>query len=340
MTNYKKVKDNISKKITFEEKIYENVGTLVLSIYNDETKAIVLDDSLIELLKENNVNFINESKVIYSSEIKYKKQSTKKAVDVNETPFIVYISGSDSRSGINTIARSDVNIFAVINSKKNKILLVSTPRDYYVQLHGTIGLKDKLTHAGLYGLNMSKQTLEDLYDISINYSVKVSFDALVNVVDSIDGIDINSDKAFTAYANRKCYFKKGINHVNGTCALAYARERMTYDSGDYHRSQNQQEVLTAIIKKISNSNYLLKYDEILNSMSGAIETDLTYNEITSFVKYQLTEFHNWTIDSVIPDGVSAMMETYSIPNEKKYVSLEDTKSINNIKNIINDYLEK
>lgn len=339
--NIDKSKSQLHKKINYGLMEYQNTGELILAIENGNVDAIVLDESFVELLRENKSPFIGESKVIYTYSLKIKGEYASNKVDVNEDAFVLYISGSDSRTGIKTIARSDVNILAVVNPKKNKILLVTVPRDYYVQLHGTTGTLDKLTHAGLYGLEMSKNTIQDLLGVDINYSIKVSFSTLIKVVDVLDGIEIYSDKSFMKKTldGKKCYFNKGYQKVTGECALAFSRERFVYETGDIHRGQNQQVVLSAIIKKLSDPKYLIRYNDMLKAIDGSFETDMSYDDITSLVKNQLTNLNNWTIESIGLTGPNDMRETYSMGKQKLYVFLQDPKSINNAKTKIVEYLK-
>ena len=334
------IKKNIKDKIKYNDKKYDNVGILISKIYSKEIDALVIDESYIDLFEENNVSFKDESKEIYTFNIKVKKDNVSKKVDVNKTPFLVYISGSDSRTGINTVARSDVNIVAVINPNTNKILLISIPRDYYVQLHNTTGTKDKLTHAGIYGIEMSKTTIEDLLDISINYYIKVSFASVINAVDVIDGIDIESDTEFTAKAQngKTCNYVKGINHLDGDCALRYARERKIYLSGDRHRGQNQQAVITAMINKLNNPKYLVKYDEILTAIDGSFVTDMSYKEITDLAKNELTSLKKWSVESISLDGTGSSMPTYSMGSLNLYVMIPDDNTIINAKEKIKEYI--
>lgn len=339
--NYDKTTKKLDKKIDFKDNKYEDIGSLIAGIYNNEVDAIVIDEAYLDIIEDNHINFYNESKVIYTFSINVKTKDTVKKVDINKDPFIIYISGSDSRTGVETTARSDVNIVAVVNPKENKILLISIPRDYYVQLHGTTGTKDKLTHAGVYGIEKSITTIEDLLDIDINYYTKVSFNTVINVVDVIDGIDIYSDKTFKPHTNKSCDIYEGDNHLNGECALAFARERYTYLSGDRHRGQNQQAVITAIVDKLShNPKYLVKYKDILEAIDGSFVTDLTYDEITSLAKYQLSELKEWKVESISLDGTGSMESTYSMGNIKLYVMLPDESTIETAKTKINEYLNK
>ena len=265
--------------------------------------------------------------------------------DLIERPFILYISGSDSRVSVDDPnARSDVNIVVVVNPGQSKILLASIPRDTYVQLHGTEGLKDKLTHAGLYGIEMSKTTIEDFLGITIDRTLKVSFDTVVEVVDELDGIEIYSDKAMSLkseQSGKMCYYVEGKQVVDGECALRFSRERKKYSTGDKHRGANQQEVLTAIIQKLSGSReYLLKAPEILEVAADSFETSLSRDEITSFIRMQLNEPRNWQIESVAVDGEGVLEPTYSISDQNLYVMIPDEESLKGFVDKINEYLNE
>lgn len=270
-------------------------------------------------------------------------------IDVVSDPYIIYISGTDSRSGIDDpTARSDVNILVVMNPRQEKMLLVSIPRDTYLQLHGTTGLRDKLTHAG-YNNNiaLSKATLEDFLGVIISYTVRVSFDTVIKVVDEIDGIDIFSDAELWLSGNTEigntepCHFVYGMQHIYGDCALRFARERKSYARGDKHRGENQQEVLTAIINKLTSSrDYLLRVPEILEIASDSFETSFTRDEITTFLKFQLNNGVNWQIESIGLDGVGDMLPTYTYGEDMPlWVMLPDEDSYQTIVNKINEYLE-
>ena len=274
-------------------------------------------------------------------------ETTGEALDVTTTPFIVYISGSDSREGIdNPDALSDVNIVVVVNPQTDKILLASIPRDTYVQLHGTTGLRDKLTHAGRYGIEMSKTTLEDFLNITIDYTVKVSFDTVVRVVDQLGGIEIYSDIAMRLNAENKakpggvCYYSVGTQVVDGVCALRFARERKSYGTGDLHRGANQQEILTSIIEKLtSSSEYLLRLPTILEIAADSFETSFTREEITNFLKWQLAEGTKWQIESIALDGEGTLLPTYTMgPDDPRYVMIANEESLASIKDKIREYL--
>ena len=267
------------------------------------------------------------------------EEKEEEKINFGSTPIVVYISGSDSRVSVHDAsARSDVNIVAVVNPTTGKILLVNIPRDYYVQLHGTTGLRDKLTHAGIYGIDMSRQTIEDLLNVKINKTVKVGFDALETIVDAIDGIDIYSDQDLTTLHN-KCHFYVGTQHVNGACALGFSRERYSYETGDRHRGQNQQQVISKILEKITTPAYILKLPEILRAADGLFETSFTYSEILDMIKFQLFSNPNWSVESIGLDGIGTYAQTYSMPGQDLYVMIPNDAVVADTQAKITQYLK-
>lgn len=347
-TYLKESKETLSNKakIAFKSKDYEDTASIINALNNNDITAITFENTYVELLKENNSDAFNDLRVIYTYKVKIKvnkKMKKSSSFDITNNSFAVYISGSDSRGKLSDTARSDVNIVAVFNPKTNKILLVSIPRDYYVQLHGTTGVKDKLTHAGIYGVDMSKNTISDLLDTNIDYYLKVGFDTVTDLVDVIGGIDVYSDQVLNLKGrnNKKCDFYIGTNSVDGACALAFARERKSYTSGDRHRGENQQEIITAIIEKISsNPSILVKYKDILKALDSSFETNMSYEDITTLIKEELTSLTKWEVESISLDGTGSSEPTYSMGSQKLYVMIPDETTINNAKEKINEYLQK
>ena len=337
---------HLQNVIKINSDFYEDLDTLTSALSTTLTDAIVLETSRLEALEEEPDNPLENTQVIYTYEIELEeKDKTISEKEITTEPFIVYISGSDSRVGIKATARSDVNIIAVVNPKEGKILLVSIPRDTYVQLHDTTGLRDKLTHAGIYGINMSKTTIEDFLGIKIDHTIKVGFEAVVKVVDELDGIDITSDQAMklnaTTGGNKKiCEYTEGTQHVDGACALRFARERKSYERGDRHRGENQQQVITSIIARLTSSkDYLLKAPSILDAAADLFETSFERDDITAFIRMQLTNPIKWQTESISIDGAGSMQPTYSMgANRPLYVMLASEDSIATAKNKINEYL--
>lgn len=262
-----------------------------------------------------------------------------KPENIYDEPFIIYLSGVDKFSTNNSYrAGSDVNQLVVVNPKTYKILLLNTPRDFYVPIGGGNGFKNKLTAAGYYGVGKSVSTLESLYNIKINYYVRLYFDCFSGLVDAIGGVDIYSDISFQSQAFPDIYIKQGMNHFNGLEALAYARERKAYNTGDVRgdnrRGMNQQQLITAIINKISKSTTLINnYSKILNSLKGKFQTNMTSNEITSMIKYQLDKMPKWSIETYTVTGEEMEKDIYLI-GTMMYITVPNMNSINAAKNKI------
>ena len=329
--------------VKINPEFYDDADTLTGVLTGKIVDAITIETDRLEMLKDDAADdAIKDTKVIYTFEIEIESENVEVVEkEVTKEPFVVYISGSDSRTGIKTTARSDVNIVAVVNPVKGKILLVSIPRDTYVQLHGTTGIKDKLTHAGVYGINMSKTTIEDFLGINVDYTVKVSFDTVVRVVDQIDGIEIDSDQAMTLGADGgTCTYVVGKQQVDGRCALRFARERKSYTSGDRHRGENQMQVISAIIAKLTSAqNYLFNIPTILDIVADSFETSFTRDDIMSFIKMQISGGTKWQVESISIDGTGSMQGTYSMGASRPlYVMVADPASVANATAKINEYL--
>lgn len=258
-------------------------------------------------------------------------QEVKATTPVDEiltTPFVLYISGRDAGGSL-----SDVNQLAVVNPRIHRILLINTPRDYYVPLAGKTGLSDKLTHAGTYGMDTSIETLENLYDVDINYYVQINFDSLVGLVDRLGGIDVDSAYAFDE-------FTVGMNHLTGAQALRFARNRAAFSGGDRVRGENQQRVITAIIRKLSNPSTVVNYTSILGAMEGSFITNFGSDNIAKFAKNQISSNPNWSVQTYAVDGAGAMVYTYSYPRQRLYVMLPNQDTVNTAKQKIADILSE
>ena len=317
------------------------VEELANALSGEQVDAIVVEMGRLKFLNEELENFESETRTIYTFKLKKKAYRTENSVAITN-PFVVYISGIDQFGQTDSVVgRSDVNQLMVVNPKTHTILFVNTPRDYYVQLAGTTGLRDKLTHAGVYGIETSIKTLEELYDVKINYYVRVNFDSLIKVVDKIGGIDIVSDQSFRSLTNKNVYVNEGFNHFSGEQALAYARERYAYTSGDRHRGENQQQVMAAIIDKVSSSSVLLSdYNGILQSLSGSFQTDMPNDVLIGLFQQQASRKVEWTIENVSVDGAGSMQPTYSMgANLPLYVMVPNEETIAQAKARIAEVME-
>lgn len=236
--------------------------------------------------------------------------------EVPET-FVMYLSGIDTYGGVSARSRSDVNILAVVNTKTKDILLLSTPRDAYLAYNQTGGAKDKLTHAGIYGVEASMDALEQLYDINIDYYLRLNFTGFMDIIDALGGIDVNSEYKFTVEPIKT--YEVGMNHLNGIEALAFARERYSFEDGDFQRAKNQMEVIRALVQKAASSSLLTNYNSVMNAVSGSFETSMPEEQIAALVRMQLSDMSQWNIKSYTTAGAGRYAETYSMPGQNLYV---------------------
>lgn len=332
-----KVVGKIKKKINYTEKINEDVGNLITSLIKEKVDAIILDDARLDILKEENNEEYNLLKKIDSLSVDVKSEKIGKEVDVTNSSFNIYVSGIDTYGSINKVSRSDVNILITVNPITKEILLTNIPRDYYVKLHKN-GKYDKLTHAGIYGIDESINTLEDLFDTKINYYVKVNFTSLVDIVDALDGITVTSPYSFVSQDGYS--YVKGDNIIDGKKALSFARERKSFKEGDRTRGENQQRVLTALINKAMSPKIITNYTNLLTSLKGKFVTNISDEDITKLIKMQLKNNSSWTIKSISVNGTDAMDYVYSYNKTKLYVMKPDYETVNNAKEQIKKVQDK
>lgn len=337
--NYDSALKELDEKVTLNKNKYNDIIEIVNDFLNNHIESIFINENYIDIIGENNPDFKDKIKVIDTITIKSINEKKELEQEINKLGnFNIYISGIDTYGPITTVSRSDVNILATINIKNSKILLTNTPRDYYVQLHGTTGYKDKLTHAGVYGIDMSMQTLSDLYDTPIDYYVRVNFNSLITLVDAIGGVDIYSDMSLRTLGGM--YVNYGWNHFDGKQALAYSRERYAYMEGDRHRGQNQQQIIEAIIKKITESNDINNYLSLLNTLENSFQTNIDKKLINSFINLQVKKKLNWSVESIQANGYDDGGYTYSYPGQILYVMQPDYNTVETAKNRIKELLDK
>lgn len=326
------INDEIGGNITLTE--YSSIQEQATALHDGEAEAIIYNEAYSGVLEDSFENFADSIKVIYSYEIKSKLENAAANVKVQQEPFTVYISGIDVYGGIETNSRSDVNIMAVVNPNSHQILLVTTPRDFYVEIPGISGgSKDKLTHAGIYGVDASLATLGALYDTDIDFYARVNFTSLVQMVDALGGVDVNSEQAFTTSVDSGAVVDvvQGMNHFNGEQALAFSRERMNVDGGDNQRGKNQQAVITAMIKKAISPAILMGANGILNSVSGNVDTNMSQDQIQELIKSQLNDGASWNIKSMAAEGTGDMQYCYSGGDTLLSVIWPDDASVEAIK---------
>lgn len=316
-----------------EEK--NNYQELVDDLYNENTDAIMIEESHRTMIEEKNTDFSEKTEVLYSIEIKTETVSIVKNVDVNKEPFNIYISGIDTYGTIDSVSRSDVNIVATVNPKTHQVLLTAIPRDYYVELADT-GANDKLTHAGMYGIDKSIKTVELLLDTEINYYVKVNFSSLTNIVDALGGVEVYSEYSFTGWDGG--IFSEGYNKVDGTQALDFVRTRKTIPGGDRTRGINQEALISAMIEKACSKEILTRYTAVLNSLEGSFQTNMPTEEITKLIKNQINEMAKWNITSINLEGYDGSAYTYSYGGGELYVMMPDDDSVTDARQKIKDVI--
>lgn len=313
---------------------YAGLTELIDALYSHEVRAIVLNDAWLAVLEEMEGYGDVRTRVRELTRVQVETQvqtpTDNTTSEKNDHVFTVYISGIDSRSGLNARSRSDVNILATINTETRQVLLVSTPRDYYVPLSISDGVPDKLTHAGIYGVNVSMDTIAMLYDVDVDYYFRVNFEGFKEIIDCLGGITVNSQYAFDTGSYR---FQIGENYLYGDAALAFARERYAFADGDRQRGRNQMEVIRGVINKILSPEILVNYVSVLNAVEGCFETSVPYDLIASLVRQQLDEGGSWNIVSYSVNGTGDSRIPYSM-SQYAYVMIPDEATVATARELI------
>ena len=257
---------------------------------------------------------------------------------ITKEPFVIYLSGVDTRGELTENARSDVNILAAVNPVTKRVALVNTPRDYYVDLAGTSS-KDKLTHAGLYGVETSMETLGNLYGVNVDHYIRINFAGFISIIDALGGVDVYSDQAFTSVGSPGYYdpttFVEGWNHLDGKSALAFARERHAFASGDIQRGINQMKVIDAMLNKIKSPALLMGFSKIMDAAADCFVTSFSQDQISALVRMQLSDFAEWDIESYTVTGTSSSStKCYSAKGQKLYVMKPDDASVSKAKEMV------
>ncbi len=318
---------------------YDTVFDTVDALYSGEIGAMILNYSYEEIISdmEGYEDFTSLTRIIYEHEIETVVENRSDDVDkdVTEEIFAIYLSGSDTTSAKLSTSRSDVNIIAYVNPTTKQVLLVNTPRDYYVPISiSSSGTRDKLTHCGIYGVNCSMDTLEALYDTTIDYYMQINFEGFITFVDAIGGIEIESDQSFVTL-HYDIQINKGTNYLDGLGALGYVRERYAFSDGDNTRGQNTMKVIKAIVSKLSSGTTILNnYSSIMSSMEGMFVTSMSSDEIASLVKMQLSDMSSWDIRTYAVTGTNGSSTTYSTPNTTCYVMIPDDDSVEKAQELI------
>lgn len=310
------VEDELGTQIMTAE--YAGIPEAAQALLDGEVQAVIYNEAYTAMIEETIEDYSSKVKVLYQYGIE--TEIEKEEVDISNA-FNVYISGIDVAGSISKNSRSDVNIIMTVNPDTKQILLTSTPRDFYVPIPGISGgQKDKLTHAGIYGVDASMRTLEELYGIDISYYARVNFTSLVTIVDALGGVDVESEHSFSAGGYD---FTEGMNHLNGEQALAFSRERKSFSGGDRQRGKNQEAVIEAILHKAMSPAILKNANQIIASVSDCVETNMTRNEMAEFINMQLSDPEMWDIESQAADGTGSSAACYSSGSQQLYVMIPD-----------------
>ncbi len=327
-------------------KTYDNLLALTTALTspkttNDKLQTIFLGHTYLDALKDNNETIHNQLQILADVEIKVTPKHVETTSHASlDTPFTIYLSGIDNRDHtLPFAARSDVNLIFAVNPTKHKILLLNTPRDFYVPL-AMNGKLDKLTHAGLYGVNESIHTLENFYNIKFNYYARINFDATSAIIDQLGGVDIHIPYVVNTYHGHR-HYEPGNYHLNGDEALDFARERVSisWAGGDRERGRNQEKIITALIQKLqADKSNLARLDQIFNSIAKNIQTNFTPDDLKYLIQKQLTNFSNWQIESIDVDGKADITSTYTYPEPKHFVWHPYQDTVDRAKAKLQEYL--
>lgn len=332
----KSLTDLKKNNVTYTKKTYDNMLGMLKALYDGEVDAIVLNEAYRSNVcdLEDYANFNNDTKVIHKTVYYTKENSSSLAVsDITSKPFNILISGNDSFGSLDENSRSDVDMLVTINPVTSTILLTSIPRDSYVKevcndYACNYGVYDKLTHTGIYGVDTTKDTIENMLDIDINYVYRVNFTSMIDIVDALGGVDVTVPEGMAVskfYTNSNLEgVHEGENHLDGKRALAYSRERKAYLDGDLQRARNQQQVLQAMFKKATSPEIIKNYTSLLKALIGAFDTNMTTKEITSFIKYQIQAKPSWKFEQFVLKGDNDLKMSAELGSEVSVVILYDS----------------
>ena len=326
---YAEAQELLAEKVDVKFRESGGFDQVAKALIDGKTDVIFINSGFYDMAVDEVEGFTRDNtRILYHIKVDVEASGNSKKINVTEDPFSVYVSGIDTRGSIGNISRTDVNMVMTVNPKTKTILLTSIPRDYYVKF-ASYGEMDKLTHSGLYGIDETVATVENLLETEINYNLKVNFTTVEKLVDELGGITVNSDYSFSAGGFN---YVEGENFLDGAQALAFARERYSFSSGDNQRVKNQQAVISGIIDKCTSSTSILtNYTGILSSVKDNMQTSMSQKEIKSLVKMQLADMDGWTIRKQSLTGSGLMTPVYSMPNSSVYVMVPDQASVDSAK---------
>ena len=330
------IKTSQNKELTVEES--SSYLAAYKSLLAGDTKAILLNSVFENIIESEYPDYASKIKKIYTKELTKMVETPK---DVKGDSFNVYISGIDTYGPISSVSRSDVNIIMTVNRETKKILLTTTPRDSYVPIaDGGNNQKDKLTHAGIYGVDASIHTLENLYGIDLNYYARLNFTSFLKLIDLLGGVDVYNDQEFDAHTNNGKHYSVGTLHLDSKDALGFVRERYSLADGDRDRGRNQQKVIVAILQKLTSTEALKNYDSIIKGLQDSIQTNMPLETMMNLVNAQLESGGTYKINSQDLKGTGRMdLPSYAMPESNLYMMEISDSSLESVKATINDVME-
>lgn len=337
--NIKKLLDDIKTSQNKDLKVEDSSSYLAAykSLLAGETKAIVLNSVFENLIEQEYPDHAQKIKKIYTKELTKTVEAPKSS---QNKAFNIYISGIDTYGPISSVSRSDVNIIMTVNQETKKILLTTTPRDAYVPIaDGGNNQNDKLTHAGIYGVDASIHTLENLYGIDLNYYARLNFTSFLKLIDLLGGVDVNNDQEFTSL-HGNYHFPVGNVHLDSEQALGFVRERYSLANGDGDRGRNQQKVISAIVQKLTSAEALKNFDDIMQSLQDSVQTNMPPETMVSLVNAQLVSGGKYTVITRDLKGTGRMdLPSYAMPDSSLYMLEVDPNSLETLKTEIKDIME-
>ena len=314
------------RKIENPKQEFGTLNEMVKGLYEEKVSIIIIDEAYRNVLQEEYPTFTKDTRVVYTINYPEEEMSFVKDVNITKDSFVVLISGIDTYGKISSVSRSDVNILAVVNPVRKKILLISIPRDYYVPIMSggsSIGREegqmDKLTHSGLFGPRCTMSTLEELFNIPIHYYVRVNFTSVVDIVDAIGGVTVQSDYAFGE-------FGVGPNECDGKKALSFARERYAFIDGDRQRGKNQMKIVEAIVQKLSNPTLEYDYLQLFQAVGDCVETSISDDDIKKLIQFQINNMPEWSVETTSVNGSDGNDYSY-YSGQNLYVMYPEQASI-------------
>ncbi len=327
----------VKKQITIDTDYKKNASSLVDVLIKRDTDAILMDCSYETILEEENNEEYKKIRLVEKIDVVDTVDTIKSDVDIAKDPFAIYISGIDTTGNVSSSARSDVNLIIAVNPNTRNILMVNTPRDYYLTL-ASKKKKDKLTHAGLYGVEESLNSLKEFYEVDIDYYARINFTSFIKIVNELGGISVDvpikfceqNSKRSKAAGDLIC-LNKGVQNLNGEQALALARHRHTLATGDRGRGENQMLVLKAVINKAMSPKVVSKYNGLIDALNGRVTTNMQVGEVAKFAKKQLSGDKAWNFTTLSATGTDSTGVCYVTGAGKAYVMQPDEESVEQIK---------